>query len=126
MARKSIVYAAIGAGNLALEAARRTRQRLDVQALRGLGKDLPKRVTEVQEDARKAAERILTRGTKQYGQLAKRGETVVRSVRSSATTKRTVSQAKTAKSEAKAAATSTKKAGTAATVEAARNAASKL
>lgn len=122
MATKNVFYAAIGAGDMALETARKTRDRLD---LKGLRKDLPKRVTALQSDATKTAKRLVKQSNKQYDQLATRGQQVVKSVRSSVKTRRAVDQAKTAKSQTKAAATSTKKAATA-TVEAAKSATSNI
>lgn len=121
MATKNILYAAIGAGDMAREAARKTRDRVDV----GFRKDLPKRVTGLQSEARKTVKQLVRKTNKQYDQLATRGQRVVKSVRSSVKTRRAVDQTSNARSQTKAAATSTKKAA-AATVEAAKGAASNL
>lgn len=119
---KEIFYAAVGAGDFAVEQARRIPQSIDISKVR---KELPSSLKELREDAEKTANKVLGSVGDRYGDFVKRGEKTYRSIRNSAPTKRAVDKGKTARSQTKAAATSTKKAAEA-TAEAAKEAAGKV
>ena len=118
MGTRSILYAAVGVGDLALEKARR----LDPTKVR---RNLPKRLTMIQGAVEHAGITALNNGTNLYKGLVKRGEKTVRGIRNATPMKRAVAQTKTARSQTKAAATSSRKAA-ATTVDAVKEAASSL
>lgn len=122
MGTKQILYAAIGAGDFAFERARKARASLDLEYFR---LDIPKSLEKAQARAEKVASKALTRTSRTYQDLVKRGEKTVRGVRSAAPTKKAAAQVKTAQSQTKAAVTSTKKAAAQA-AEAAKSAAGNL
>lgn len=118
MAAKNIFYAAVGAGDLALEKARG----LDRNTVR---QNTRQRLSEIQGILESAGVKVLTDGATLYKGLIQRGEKTLRGVSSSAPYKRAVAQTKTARSQTKAAVTSSRKAA-ATTVGAVREAASSL
>ncbi len=119
---KELFYAAVGVGDLAVSKVRKAPVTFDLSQMR---KELPKSWTEVRSGAEKAATETVGLITNGYQNLVVRGEKTVKSIRSSAPTKRAAQQTKTAKSQSKAAATSVKKAAEA-TVEATKEASQKV
>lgn len=126
---RKILYAAIGAGDLALDTARKAREsvgKADVRKnLKQIRATLPKRIDKTQSRITKAGNDTIGRGLEIYEELVKRGKSRVLGIRNAAPTKRAVAQTKTARRQAKAAVTSVKKAATE-TVEAASKAATGL
>ncbi|MFN2642703.1 MAG: hypothetical protein ABR548_12580 [Actinomycetota bacterium] len=138
---KKTLYATIGAGELAIEKTRDLSSRLiELPAQlgrRGSLRELPKLASSIRTEAPKRVSAIVTggtdvlksgtsktqelvaearkRSTKQYQELAKRGEKLYGSIKRSQPTKQAASQGKSAKSKVKAASTSVAKAKTAAT-----------
>jgi hypothetical protein len=119
---KEIFYAAVGAGDFAVEQARRIPQSIDISKIK---QELPSSLKELREDAEKRANKVLGRVGDRYEDFVKRGEKTYRNVRNSTPTKAAVEKSKTARSQTKAAATSTKKAA-GATAEAVKEAAGKV
>ena len=127
---KKALYAAVGAGDLALEQAKGLPKRVtslptqikdsagEVFSLpskaASLRKDGRQRVTKVYKTAStrfdKATTKSRKRATKTFNDLSKRGEKLVKKIQKSAPTKRALEQTKTARSRVKAAATSVRKA----------------
>jgi len=118
-ATKQIFYAAVGAGDLAVERAR---------SLQGV-LDLPKLTALSPAEVRGSLERVgvgaVTLTTQLYDGLVERGERTVDSIRKSAPTRRAVAQSKTARSQTKAAVTSVRKAAKS-SVSASKNAAAAI
>jgi len=128
-ARKAL-YAAVGAGDLALEQAKGLPKRVtslptqikdsaaDLRSLPSkagsLRKDGRQRVTKVYKTATTRVEKTIAkprkRATKALNDLSKRGEKLVKRISKSAPTKRALEQTKAARSRVKAAATSVRKA----------------
>jgi len=125
-ARKPL-YAAIGAGSVALEKARELPQRvitlldtfkslnkIDIRELpkqiQSLGTSVPERAGKLVEQSKKLTGTATKRASKKYGEYSKRGEKLVTRIRNSAPTKRAKEQTKSARSRVKGAATSVKKA----------------
>jgi hypothetical protein len=129
MGSRKILYAAIGAGELALDTARKARESLRPaevrQELTRFRADLPKRLEKTQRGVTEAGNEAIGRGLEIYEDLVKRGKNRVLGIRNSAPTKRAAAQTKTARRQAKAAVTSVRKAATE-TVEAATKAATGL
>lgn len=101
---KGIIYAAVGVGDLTIEKARRAQGVLDIERLREF------RITELRGSIEKVGSSAIDHSTKLYGDLVKRGERTIGSIRNSASTKRAVAQTKTARMQTKAAVTSVRKA----------------
>jgi hypothetical protein len=118
---KGILYATIGAGDLAVEKARKARAGFDIAQVR---KGLPD-AKALRSEAVKARKRAVSKGTKVYVDLVKRGEKAVATVRGSTLKERAVSQTKTATTQTKSAVASVRKAA-ASTVEATKEAVSSL
>lgn len=118
MGTKNIVFAAVGAGDLALEKARE----IDRNQIRQISRQ---RLSNIQGILESAGVKVLTDGATFYKGLVKRGEKTLSGVSNSAPYKRAVAQTKTARSQTKAAVTSSRKAA-ATTVGAVREAASSL
>lgn len=116
---KSIIYAAVGVGDLVISKARKAQDTVALSALKELD------LATVRGRIEKASNKAFDRSLKAYTGLVQRGESTVKSIRGSATTKRAVAQTKTARSQTKAAVTSAKKAATS-TVEATKQAAATL
>ena len=118
MSTKNIFYAAIGAGDLAIEKARKASIDLDLASIRNeipknvtqLREELPKGVKSLRNEAEQVATKLLKTVNGRYEKLVKRGEKTFSAIRSSTPTKRAVDQAKVARSQTKAAVTSAKKA----------------
>lgn len=132
---RNALYAAVGAGGLAVERARNLPRSLprrvaalpgEVRSRAGELKKLrdvrppslksldAKKVRKAFDDSVKQARKQATTGRKRlsktYGQLAKRGEKLVKRISRSAPAKRAIEQTKNARSRVKAAATSIRKA----------------
>lgn len=118
MGTKNILFAAVGAGDLALEKVRE----VDRSKIRQISRQ---RLSEVQEILESAGAKALTDGATFYKGLVKRGENTLKGVGNSAPYKRAIAQTKTARSQTKAAVTSSRKAA-ATTVEAVKEAASSV
>ena len=113
-------YAALGVGDTAVAALRSVpteveRVRKDVpKTVESRVKDVEERVrtlwTETPEELQARLKAARTSAEKEFDSYAKRGRSVVRSVRSSQATSRAVDQLKVARSQVKAAATSVRKA----------------
>lgn len=106
MSATKILYAAVGAGDLAIEKARNL-------APANVRRTLPKRLTKVQDRIGDAGTKAVTGTFEMYSSLVNRGEKTVRSIRNAAPTKRAVAQSKNATSQTKAAVTSSQKAASA-------------
>lgn len=119
MAAKQILYAAIGAGDLAVEKARKARA-LDVTKVTS---ELGAGLKELRGLAEKAGRAAFVETAAGYKRLAKRGRKRMTSTRTSPPAKRAAAQVKSARSQTKTAADSLRKAA-AATVEATRDVAS--
>lgn len=127
---KKALYAAVGAGDLALEQAKGLPKRvtsLPIQIIDSAGeiRNLPSkaaslrsdgrtRVTKVYKTASTRIDKLTTksrkRATKAINDLSKRGEKLVKRISKSGPTKRALEQTKNARSRVKAAATSVRKA----------------
>jgi hypothetical protein len=118
---KEIFYATIGAGDLAISKARKARAGLDIAQVR---KGLPSAKT-LRSEAIKARKRAVSKTTKVYVDLVKRGEKAVAAVWGSTLTERAVSQTKTATRQTKSAVASVRKAAVS-TVETTKEAVSSL
>lgn len=136
MGTKELLYAAIGAGELAVDRARKARESFDLAEMRkglveirkdmaGFRSELPKRLQKTTAKVSKTGNRAVGRGFTIYQDLVKRGKATVVGIRNSTPTKRAADQTKAARRQTKAAVGSVKKAATEA-VEAAREAASNL
>lgn len=126
---KRLLYAAIGAGELAIDKARKASESFDLGTIRkdvnGLRSEFPKRLTGARTRVEKAGNRAVARGSEVYEDLVKRGKKTVLGIRNSGPTKRAVAQTKTARRQTRAAVTSVRKA-TAETAQAAKEAATHL
>jgi hypothetical protein len=127
---KKAIYAAVGAGDLALEQAKALPKRVstlptqirssagDITELPSKALSLPgearERVTKVVKTTRTRVEKATNparkRATKRFTDLSKRGEKLVKRISRSGPTKRAIEQTKAARSRVKAAATSVRKA----------------
>lgn len=127
---KKALYAAVGAGDLALEQAKGLSKRVtelptqiassakDFRELPSKAASLPRkstdRVTSVVKSARTRLEKrsggLRKQTTKTYKDLAKRGEKLVKRIQRATPTKRAIEQTKAARSRVKAATTSVRKA----------------
>ncbi|MFY9588883.1 MAG: hypothetical protein WAT66_15680 [Actinomycetota bacterium] len=123
---KKALYAAVGAGDLALEQAKGLPKRVtslptqikdsagEIRSLpskaASLRKDGRERVTKVYKTFDKATTKSRKRATKTLNDLSKRGEKLVKRISKSAPTKRALEQTKAARSRVKAATTSVRKA----------------
>jgi hypothetical protein len=125
---KKALYAAVGAGDLTLERAKSLPKRVtelptqirstDIRSLPSKAAELPTeardRVTSFYKTASTRLDKVTgkarKRATKQFNDLAKRGEKLVKRISKSGPTKRAIEQTKAARSRVKAAATSVRKA----------------
>lgn len=101
---KQIFYAAVGVGDLAVERAKRVQGALEFPRISSLSP------ADFRDSLEKAGLSAVTLTAQLYDGLVERGERTVKTIRSSAPTKRAVAQGKTAKSQTKAAVTSARKA----------------
>lgn len=126
---KELLYAAIGAGDLALGRIRKASESLDLRKvskeMSSLRADLPKRLSMTRSKISSTGSKAVGRSFDVYQGLVGRGKKAVLGIRESAPTRRTVSQTKSAQQKTKAAVTSVNKAASAA-AEAAKQAASNL
>ena len=101
MQARTLVYASVGAGDLALSALREATGKVIA---------ITRDPTEIQREMQSLSERLSADVTKMVEGLAQRGEHLLGSIQGSAYTKRAMDQARIARSQAKAAGTSVRKA----------------
>jgi len=116
---KEVMFAALGAGDLAAEKIRKVQSNLQPMNLRSVN------LAELKDQFDKTSTQAINTAMRTYAELVERGRSTVKRVRSAAPTKRAVEQTKVARSQTKGAVTSVKKAATS-TAKATKNAATKV
>ncbi len=116
---KQVMFAAVGAGDLAAEKIRKVQSTLYPMNMRSIN------AKELKAQFEKNSTQAIDIAMRTYADLVERGRITVERVRKAAPTKRAVEQTKVAKAQTKGAVTSAKKAA-ASTVEATKNAASSV
>lgn len=121
---KKIFYAALGAGDLAMEKARKAQSMFDFDWAKARS-EVPRSISEARTGLEKTATQAVRELRGRYSGLIKRGEKTFKGIKGAVATKRAVAQTKTARTQTKAAATSVRKAADA-TIESVKQAAEKV